>query len=243
MFLVILLLGSIAMLKLDMSTDLSNQIIQRSINQMHHAMLLRISATEAAMPVNDYIIHANTGEKDEYRRLRGKVEREFAALAAMRGFEQGQLDMLADARIEWDKAMQVADDIIAMPRPVGNPLAAQRMEDFDLLIDNASQTLSRVYDAVYAENISSGEHIRLIETQTYIISGALFLAALGIVVFGMVWMPRSFFPPLREVAKGMRKLRQGELDHRVDRDVPIEFISLVDGYNDLADAIREMKKD
>jgi len=243
LFLIILLLGSISLLKLDMSTRLSNDIIHRSINQMHHAMVLRISANEAAMPVNDYIISASPDEKRLYLRLRDRVESEFDTLAAMNGFMPGQLDVLDKARDEWRNAKLVADSIMAIRQPVGNPLAAERMEAFDLLIDDASLELKKLYDAVYAENLHSSQDIQSIQQHTTMVVAALFLAALGLVVYGMIWVPRSVFHPIRNVSKGMQRLRQGDHDCRVDTDVPLEFISLVDGFNDMVDELKERRRD
>lgn len=243
LFLIILLFGSIALLKINVSTDLSNQIIQRSINQMDHAMNLRIAAAGAAMPVNDYIIHASEEEKNLYVELRDQVEARFDKMASMPGFMPGQLEVLSGARAKWNKAKRVADAIIAIKQPVGDPKAAALMEDFDLLIDQASEELKRLYDVVYAENLKSNEHIQDIAVQTYVLAGFLFLAALGIVGYGSYWMPRAFFPPIRDVAKAMQRLQQGDLDCRVERDVPIEFISLVDGFNEMADTLRKLKRD
>jgi len=243
LFLIILLLGSISLLKLDMSTKLSNDIIHRSINQMHHAMVLRISANEAAMPVNDYIINASPDEKQLYIRLRDRVETEFDTLASMSGFMPGQLDVLDTARGEWSRAKQVADSIMDIKQPVGSQLAAERMKAFDLLIDDASLELKKLYDAVYAENLHSSADIQSIQQHTTIVVAVLFLAALGLVVYGIIWVPRSVFHPIRDVAKGMQRLRQGDHDCRVNTDVPLEFVSLVDGFNDMADELKERRRD
>ena len=195
------------------------------------------------MPVNDYIISASPDEQRLYIRLRDKVEREFDTLASMTELMPGQLEALDTARDGWGRAKLVADSIMAIKQPVGDPLATERMEAFDLLIDDASLELKKLYDAVYAENLRSSAEIQSIQQHTTMVGAVLFFAALGLIVYGMIWLPRSVFHPIRDIAKGMQRIRQGDHECRVHTDVPLEFISLVDGFNDMAAELKEKRRD
>jgi len=242
LFLIIFLTGSISLLKLHTSTKLSNMIVERSINEMHHAMSLRIAATQAAMPVNDYIINANPEEKITYERLRHEVDAQFDHLAAMQALLPNQLEMLVGARQEWDKAKMVADEIMAIENPVGNQMAAENMERFDLLIDNSAFLLGQLYDAVYADNLNRSQEVKDIEWQTIILDGILFLVALLIVTYVSVYLPRLFFKPLRAVSKGMRMVGEGDLSYRVEGSMPIEFHSLAEGFNNMAEQLQAVQE-
>jgi len=240
--LIIFLIGTTSLMKLHMSTKLSNTIVDRSVNEMHHTMALRISAIQAAMPVNDYIIHASEGEKAAYPPLRDAVEQQFERVAAIASLDDAQREALLAARVQWNQSKEAADVILSIPDPIGNRFAADKMEQFDQFIDHSVEILSHLYDLVYAENMRRSEEIREIEFQTSLLDGALFLLALVLVIYASIWLPRSFFPPLRKVSRGMQAVTDGDLAYRVDKDVPIEFISLVDGFNAMADKLQSVQQ-
>ena len=243
LFFILFLIGTIALLKLNAAIGLSNAIVERSLNEMHHTMKLRMTVCQTAMPINDYIIHANPEEKANYLRFQNEADQQFSHLATIPSLLSMQLETLVMAKNEWVQAKEVAEAIIAIENPIGNPVAAKKMEQFDQLIDNSALMLSSLYDVVYAENINRHKEIHKIELEASLLVGLLFLAALIVVTFASIWLARAFFPPLKKMTHGMHTFSTGNLEHRIDESMPKEFRSLADGFNAMAEKLQEVHEE
>jgi len=233
-FIALFLIVTVSLVSLRQATTLSSVIVHDSINDIHHTMALRLVLNRSAMPVNDYIIRAASEEKKLYQTLEELTDAQFKLVATILAPKPLLLQSLHKAEDEWYKAKQIAKTILAMPKPTGNAHAAVAMEKFDAQIDAATAILNDVYDNVYQNTLNKREELHQIESRaTWLVIG---VSIIGIVValLGGVHLARLFFPPLERMLAGVRLFGRGRLEHRIDKEMPVELEELTNGINHMA---------
>jgi len=66
-FLALIAVNAVTLFNLYKALRLTDQVVENSIVEMHHAMLLQMSLAQAVMPPNDYLIHGNPKAREEFR--------------------------------------------------------------------------------------------------------------------------------------------------------------------------------
>ena len=243
MFLALFIVGGASLNSLNNAIELSNGIVEKSLTDIHNTMNLRLALSQAAMPVNDHVIHADQIEQENYNQLCSMVDRNFDVMASSVTLNMLQRDSLNMAREKWNQARKIGDAIMKVKEPIGNPETADQMEHFDLIIDNSIDILSELYGSIYLETVKSHEKLHEIESRALLFVVVLALLALIMVVFGSLLLAKSFFPPVRKMLEGVRKFGEGHLDHRIDEDMPKEFEELAYGINSMAGKLEQIHLD
>jgi len=220
---------------------LTDEIVNDSINETHHVMKLQMALHEVTMPVNDHIIHANPAEQDNYQALKQKVSQNFDATRSLETLYAEQIEAIGEARKEWMSALETADAIMMMKNPVGDPYAAARMELFDKQVENSISILDRIHHLAHSEIREKQESLYDIKEGLLVLMIIVFIVGVAISIYGFIVLARATFAPLEEVTTVMDRFSKGELDHRIDREMVAEVKHLADGFNSMADNIRQMK--
>jgi len=246
MFIALLLIAGASLFSLNKAIALSNSIVEKALTDIHITMSLRLALNRSAMPVNDYIIHADPEEKEMYFELREKVDQQFELFTSTLGDRTELRDGLDRALLDWNKAKKLADAIMEIPSPVGNPHAAAEMERFDGLIDHGTDVLSGLYDDIYQDTLKSHDRLHDIEDQSTALVALLSILGLLVAIVGSIQLARIFFPPLDRIMAGVRLFGRGRLEHRIGNEMPVELEELTDGINDMAgrldDIYSELRK-
>ncbi|HSW53073.1 MAG TPA: hypothetical protein VLG93_07570, partial [Sulfuricaulis sp.] len=106
-FLALIAVNAVTLFNLYKALRLADQVVEHSIVEMHYAMLLQMSLAQAMMPPNDYLIHADPKAHGEFSARSAEVERNFDTLAPMPGLTAAQLQALAAARRDWERAREM----------------------------------------------------------------------------------------------------------------------------------------
>jgi diguanylate cyclase (GGDEF)-like protein len=234
-FLALVAVNIVTLFNLYKALRLTDQVVEHSIVEMHYAMLLQMSLAQVVMPPNDYLIHGNPRAREEFRARIAEVERNFDTLAPMPGLTAAQLQALATARHDWERAREMGQAILKTALPVGNKAAAAQMEEFDRLINGIIIRLDAVHHAAFAATEESHTilHDLKLETTTVVLT---FLAiGLVIAVGGIIVLNRLLFPPLQDLSQGMRLFSEGQHAHRITRNMPVELRELAEGFNAMAE--------
>ncbi|HEY0827316.1 MAG TPA: histidine kinase, partial [Bacilli bacterium] len=67
------------------------------------------------------------------------------------------------------------------------------------------------------------------------------LMGLVILVFYLIFLQNILLKPMKQLIKGMRLIRQGELDTRLDSDKSKEFMTINETFNDMVNQIQSLK--
>lgn len=239
--LTLVVMGSISIFSVNKTVRLTDEIVNDSINETHHVMKLQMALHEVTMPVNDHIIHANPAEQDNYQALKQKVSQNFDATRSLETLYAEQIEAIGEARKEWMSALETADAIMMMKNPVGDPYAAARMELFDKQVENSISILDRIHHLAHSEIREKQESLYDIKEGLLVLMIIVFIVGVAISIYGFIVLARATFAPLEEVTTVMDRFSKGELDHRIDREMVAEVKHLADGFNSMADNIRQMK--
>ncbi|MGD8743901.1 MAG: hypothetical protein PVH46_10805, partial [Granulosicoccaceae bacterium] len=174
-FVLLVLVSSVAIYNMYQTHLYSDEFIEDLLPEMHHTMLLQLLISQAAMPPNDYLIHANPDEQEQYRKVVAHLEQQFEMMLTMPTLLREQKLALHEARQVWGEARRTGDMIMALPAPLDDPLAAPMMEAFDTQIDKAIDSLEVIHAIVQQESIE--QHAFLHETNE---NNLLFILAVSV---------------------------------------------------------------
>lgn len=246
MFVTLLLIAGASLLSLHKAIALSNSIVETALNDIHITMSLRLALNRSAMPVNDYIIRADPDEKTDYLVRQKEVDRQFTLLATTLTSRPDLQEALNKSLAAWNNSKELASAIMQIPNPIGDPLAAKQMEEFDSLVDHGTDILSSVYDEIYKGTVKSHDKLHEIKNESIILVVLLSVIGLIVAIVGSIQLARIFFPPLDRILAGVRLYGRGHLDHRIGNEMPVELDELTHGINDMAgkldDIYSELRK-
>ena len=237
-FLALTAVNAVTLLNLYKALRLTDQVVERSIVEMHYAMLLQMSLAKAAMPPNDYLIHGKSSTREEFRARVAEVEQNFATLSAMTAMTPTQHQVLDAARREWGRTREMGEAILKIARPIGNPAAADKMEEFDQMINSVIARLDAIHRVAHAETGESHDELRGLKSEAILFVAAFLAAGLGIAIIGFIVLNRLLFPPLRDLSQGMRLFSEGQIGHRIAGNMPVELRELADGFNTMAEKLQ-----
>ncbi len=102
--------------------------------RQHNAMMeLQMSIQRAIMPPNDYLSTGDPVQRDRFAALAAEVEARFVTLEALLGETEKDRTLPAEARDKWQQVRALAEDILALPDPLGNARRAHLMQQMDTL--------------------------------------------------------------------------------------------------------------
>ncbi|MDP1682819.1 MAG: diguanylate cyclase [Burkholderiales bacterium] len=241
MLLPLALLGASALFLLRYTTAALDEVVEEAIEEMHPVIHLQTLTLMAAMPPNDYLIHGEPAEKEEFARLTRELDRAFEeTLAGPFGLGE-ERDLVRAAREEWRLAKAIASSLLALPRPVGNPVVAREMERMDAHIDRAVDLLGQVHDIVHREAGEASARAHTARRWAYALISGIFIAGIAIVAATAFALARSVLLPLRALETGANRFGAGDLSHRVELNRPDELGQLAQTFNAMAEALKKSR--
>ncbi len=240
MLLPLALLGTSAFVSLRHMAAAFEEALDDPIREMHAAMSLQVLVQRAAMPPNDYLIHGETTEREKFTHLSADMERAFEEALALATLWPEQKALIQSAYAEWRQARRIAESLLALPAPVGNPQAAREMKRMDGHVDRAAVILARLHDSAQRELDEATAQARAIERQTLllIVSGVSVLGLFIAVGSGLL-LAHFVLMPLHALEAGANRLRAGELSHRVSCGAGTELGQLADAFNAMAEKLEK----
>lgn len=233
----LLLVGGGAVINMQHAATASDELIDDVMPEMHHTMLLQLLLSQAAMPPNDYLIHANPGERDQYRELVEQVNGQFDILLSLPSLREEQLNTVNKTRQLWDKARRSGDALLALVADGQTPAAAVMMEKYDAEIEAAILSLDIMHE--YLGREAAEYHTRLhaiVDKNFYSILG-FSLVGLAIMLFGAYTLMRRVIGSVTLMQEGVNAFAKGDFEYRVPSQMPIELGQVAAGMNDMAEKL------
>lgn len=198
---------------------------------------LHESLLKALMPANDYLIHGNQSERQEFATHSRDVERLFSELAGDSQLFEGARAYIKEAYPYWSRGRRIAVDLLAAPDPVGSLRLASAMEQMDGLVYKAAALVEKAHQQASTKVREAVEMGVRHHRRAQLVSGVGFLIALLVLSIAVSWLARSIVRPLRQLEKGAHRIGEGELAYRVDYREDNEFGRLAAAFNAMADHV------
>jgi len=209
-------------------------IVREFTEKLEPVTHLQQALLQAAMPVNDYLIHGDLDERRQFAELRQRVERAFGEASPERFTLAENRALIGVARAEWEQALLLGEQLLRLPDPVGNAVAAHDMERFDAHIDRAVSALGEAH--VYFHRVIERNRVQAGATHTRAKLAALAVLGLafGISLFVSLMLSRPVVTAVDALGKATALLAGGNLSARVVVDRKDEFGQLALAFNSMA---------
>lgn len=216
-----------------------DMIVQVFAEQQAPAMRLQTALLQAAMPVNDYLINGHEDERRLFAQLRQEVDLAFRDAPPEHFARAEERAQVTYAQEQWQLAQGIGDQILRVPDPIGNALAAQDMKLFDAHIDQAVaslQEVQRYFRRMIEESRAQAVKTRV--TTLWSAFGAFGLALLVSLIAGLE-LTRSVTRPVGALRRGVARFAAGELSYRIDVQRDDELGELASAFNTMAAALEK----
>ena len=209
------------------------------INAVHE---LRISFANVLMPVNDYIIHGNAEEKDNFETLIKALKQQMAVAnkeiikhRLLTGEEEKKEEILTNAEKGILEIESIARQILSVSEPVGEPESARMMEEMDAIADKTIEDLNillkssedNANKAIQKADATEGSIVK-----TTAVMGILIVLAAAIGGFLFV---RGITGQIGQLLRAAQKISRGNLTARVEVRSKDEIGGLAVSFNQMAE--------
>jgi diguanylate cyclase (GGDEF)-like protein len=191
------------------------EIVEEVVGELEPLRHLQPALLMAAMSVNGYLIHGNPSEKGQFAVWLSRVDKAFERARAASFHHPSERPLLESAWEEWLQARRLGEDLLRLPRPVGNQEAASAMERFDTHINRAVALIGQMYDVAHQEVKEVLSVARTARARSVWITCGAFALALAIALFAGATLARSVIASVDALSQGTARLAEGELSHRV----------------------------
>lgn len=216
----------------------TEEIVRELTEEMEPVMRLQMLLLQAAMPVNDYLIHGDAAERRRFAQLRQRVERAFKEASPEQYALEEERALIRAARAEWLQALSLGEQMLRLPDPVGKPAAARDMERFDAHLDQAVSALDEAHDYFRQMLERNREQAGAARTRAMWVTFTAFLMAAAASLYAGVALARSVTDPVNSLREGAARLAEGKLSHRVAIHRNDELGELAEAFNTMAGRIR-----
>lgn len=194
------------------------------------------------MPPNDYVMHGDPAEREQFARLSRDVEQAFQAVLAGPIALSEERAVIQSAQEEWRQAKALAGTLLALPYPHEKSNAAIIMQQMDAHIDQAVDTLDGIYKLARQETDEHLASAHVINQRVALLMVGLLVAVLAIAVWGGITLARAVFTPLSVLTRTADHFAEGDLSRRVDSTrMPEEMGQLADAFNAMAAKLEESR--
>ena len=122
------------------------KVIDAQLNQIQPIHELQVALINAVMPANDHLIHGRAEERQNWIKLKQKVETAFQKVLNIKGMET-DYDILLPLKKDWGRAKKQGDLLLNSKHKDGDchdPVTANLMEDFDESVNLISVELKQL---------------------------------------------------------------------------------------------------
>jgi len=214
-------------------------VVQKTGADMHAVMGLQALVLKAAMPPNDYLIHGDPTERQNFARLSREANQAFEAILGNYSGLPEQQDLVRSAREEWQKASLIAEALLALPHPVGDAAAARDMQRMDSHIENTHELLDRIHGLTQRRSMEQLVQASAVMQQVMFLIAAIFSVAMAMAAVSGFGLARAILVPLRALEEGASRLGAGDLSQRVTVDGQDELRQLAGTFNAMAERLEK----
>lgn len=195
---------------------------------------LQIALLQAAMPVNDHLIHGDPDGRRQFAQLHQRVEQAFGDASLKQFTLVEKHAFIGTARAEWLQAQRLGEELLLLSKPVGNVAAARDMEQFNVHITLAVSALDEARNHSHRVIDRGRTQTGAARTNVMWVALAVFVLAPAASLFAGVVLARSVTEPIETLRQGAAHLAEGKLSHRVAIRRNDELGALAAAFNEMA---------
>ncbi|MEX0988335.1 MAG: LuxR C-terminal-related transcriptional regulator [Bacteroidales bacterium] len=186
----------------------SNEIFKESV--VHYNIhSLKIKLSQLVMPVNDYLIHGNKIEVENYHRLREEVSNQLRICYQVIK-DQRHIAAINDFEKNFKEILSLAEKIFAIEVPIHNFEAAVMMERMDLIADRTIEMIDESMVISLLEIEGNIEFNQSTNTRAHrIIIFVALITVLSLLIGGYFYV-REITVPIKHLLTATTKISMGD---------------------------------
>lgn len=216
-----------------------NEAVLEVRGEKEPIMALEIAILRAEMPANDYLIHGESAERDQFARLSERVDHLFKRLETAPFARAEERALVGSAQEAWWKVRLISEKLLLLPQPVGDAAAASEMKRMDAQFERAIELLGRADELAdteieeeLAKTTATGR------TVLQVVFGVFGLGFTVVIVVGaaLAW---SILTRVKALSDGARAFGAGDFSYRVQLEGHDELGQLASTFNTMATGLEK----
>lgn len=203
---------------------------------------LQLYINKLVMPANDYLIHGDINERDNFDKLITQVS---AVLEELKRHKGGKDWEAVSAKVSTDAVRlgEMAIELLYIDQPVGNKIAGDLMEKMDAFSEQVIEEAGRFHHIAEEDQKKIEQKARAMEKTGYITFGVILFMFIATVPFLSFYLSKNVTRPIIALYEGAAVIGTGKLSHRISIKTGDELETLANGFNKMAGSLEDAKKE
>ena len=219
------------------SFDFVMKEVFRGILPLHH---LQQFVIESAMPPNDYLIRGGADERDLFAIKSARVDSAFEEINFLSGRSEKYRTLIDQAKRKWSEGKARGEVLVALPFPIRDPRAGEKMEAFDSSLSEVSEVLDRLHVMVSEELDNAHAHALSLQRNVNVLIFLTFAIGIAAAVLSIIMLSKQILHPLLLLKEGASRFGSGNLQHRIEVHTQDEIGQLAATFNTMADELEQL---
>ncbi|ABW30799.1 sensor domain-containing diguanylate cyclase [Acaryochloris marina] len=183
----------------------------------------------------------NTMTLQNYRRKQLVIKSQLALLSDYFQGQPTKFNSVQEIRRQWLEIARLCEQIFEATEP--EQLANAKVQLSQRLQGILKNTQELNYRLIAFQNEANFDKARAVREKVRYLVAFISLLALALALLFAFYLSRSITDPLQTLAKGVEKLGQGELHHRITLETQDEFNHLAETFNLMANQLEQSQQD
>lgn len=218
----------------------SSKLIVEESNDQYKIHNLKLLLSQLLMPVNDYLIHGNLNEIEQYHILLEEVKSQLYLCLEVIEYNS-QYQLLTGVSDDLNKIQKLADNIFEFENPIQNFEAAVMMERMDLIAEDQIEVIDQLLVNNLAEIELQVEKSQVTNSRAprIIIITGLF-TVISLLVGGFVYV-KEITRPIKQILQTTERISSGDLTAKAEIKsiTKDELEELVNSFNNMVGVVEK----
>jgi diguanylate cyclase (GGDEF)-like protein len=214
-------------------------VARRQRDQIAPGHRLQLDLAGAIGPIELYLDDSAPDELAAYRAARERIDAGFAALPRALTDEPAARALAEQARADWGRADEVAQDILSRRWPPGAANGLDLARRFETSVAAATDRLAAATDDLQRDLASDHTDAERAYERTEWIAGIAAGISLLSMTAGVLTIGRLLRVSVDRLVDGATRFASGDRDHRIDVQVPPELHRVAEEFNHMILRIRD----
>lgn len=236
----LMILGATTYLSINHVVDTFTHVVDDPYMELRDVARAQVAVSAALMPPNDYLIHGDQLERENFQVLAKAVDQQFERLGKLVGPVHHESGLIYAAREKWLIGKEQALELLSIPHPVGNHHAAMAMERMDAQFDKVLADLDAASRLSTRE--AETELLRARSLRDDVVFKVLLVMILGLTIAAVsAWfLLQSTVIPIQKLHRTVQQFGRGQLDRRAEIQSDDEVGKLASAFNDMAGQVQNI---
>jgi len=240
MLLPLMVLGVTTYVSIDRVVGAFTHVVDDPYAELRLVARTQVAVSKALMPPNDYLVHGDKTEIQNFALQSSEADRLFDLLEEKIHKSGHESELIRSARDEWAIGKAQALELLSVSQPVGNKRASIAMEQMDEQFGKVLTKLDAANQIFVQEAESELHNASAVRDDVILKVWLVMLLGLTIAVVAGWLLLQSTVIPIQKLHRVVQQFGRGRLDQRVEIKSDDEVGKLASAFNDMANQVQNI---